>query len=138
MASKLFLSIVSPERKVLDKTEVKVIGLTGVEGRIEILPGHADMVALIQTGPFYYTDLSGASCYGVTSYGYVKIHGENVEVIAETFEFTGEIDTGRAERALQKARTELAKTDLSQDHFKKYQLKLQRALVRQQEASRNQ
>jgi F-type H+-transporting ATPase subunit epsilon len=131
------LSLLSPERKLLDQVEVTSVTLTGSEGMIQILPGHAGMVGTLETGPFIIEG-PGLNEFGVISTGFfeVKQVGDNevVSVLAETVELKGEIDSSRAKAAQAKAEAGLQDADLDEHKFKKYQLKLSRALIRQQVA----
>ncbi|HAR44141.1 MAG TPA: F0F1 ATP synthase subunit epsilon, partial [Bdellovibrionales bacterium] len=52
-------------------------------------------------------------------------------VTAETLELKAEIDVNRAKKAQKLAEDALKAADLDEKKFKKYQLKLQRSLIRQ-------
>ena len=126
------LTILSPERRLLENTDVDVVTLPSVEGQIQILPGHAGMVGALETGAFTYQPTGGTPSVGVISTGFFEVTGENVTVMAETLELQGEIDLERAKRAQKLAEDVLREADLDSHRFNKYQLKLQRALIRQQ------
>ena len=49
------LSILAPERRLIEGERVVSTVLTTTEGEIEILPGHANMVAELEPGRFLYT-----------------------------------------------------------------------------------
>jgi F-type H+-transporting ATPase subunit epsilon len=137
VADTLKLTILSPERRLLNKQAVVSVVLPGSEGEIQILPGHQAMIGTIQAGAFWYDGGSGAKGeHGVISSGFFEIKEDHVTVTAETLELRGEIDVARAKQAQQKAETALQDANLDEHQFKKYQLKLQRALVRQQFASK--
>ncbi|MGE0614683.1 MAG: ATP synthase F1 subunit epsilon [Bacteriovoracia bacterium] len=134
----LKLSILSPERKLLTEVPVKEVTLTGSEGQIEILPGHAPMVGTFETGLFKSTgaDGTGKEELGFISTGFFEVQDDKVTVLAEVLERSQEIDVERAKRAQKKAEDKLRDTSLEMQEFKKYQLKLQRSLIRQQVAGR--
>lgn len=111
------------------------VTLPGSEGQIEILEGHAPTVGTLDTGVFSY-HVSGAAHSGVISSGFFEICDNNVTVLAETLELRGEIDVERARRAQKLAEDNLKAADLDPHHFGKYQLKLQRSLIRQQVAGK--
>jgi F-type H+-transporting ATPase subunit epsilon len=136
MADTLKLNILSPERKLLDQTPVEVVTLPGSEGQIQILPGHAAMVGTLHTGTFRYRTAAGAEETGAISTGFFEVGPEFVNVLAETIELRSEIDVPRAQNAQSKAENALKDADMDEAKFRKYQLKLQRALVRQQAAAR--
>jgi F-type H+-transporting ATPase subunit epsilon len=125
------LTILSPERRLLDRAEVDWVTLPGSEGQIQILPGHAAMIGTLQTGIFSYQETRGPESSGVISSGFFEVAGDDVTVTAETLELKGEIDVNRAKAAQAKAEAGLQAADLDEHRFKKYQLKLQRALIRQ-------
>ncbi|HLE00118.1 MAG TPA: ATP synthase F1 subunit epsilon [Bdellovibrionota bacterium] len=128
----LKLTILSPERKLLESLPVDEITLVGSEGQIEILPGHAAMIGTLETGIFSYRASEGREAKGMISSGFFEVRDDVVVVMAETLELQGEIDVERAKRAQKAAEEALGDADLDEQRFRKYQLKLQRALIRQQ------
>ena len=136
MANTLKLNILSPERRFLDKAEVQSVTLPGSEGQIQILPDHAGMIGTLETGAFSYEKVTGEKIVGVISTGFFEIKDGLLSVMAETVEMADEIDVSRAKKAQTKSETALQGAALEPEQFKKYQLKLQRALIRQQVAGR--
>lgn len=132
MSAELKLSILSPERRLVEKLTVDEVTLPGSEGQIQILTGHAPMIGILNTGTFLYKAPQKDAVTGVISTGFFEVTEGEVFVIAETLELKGEIDVARAKRAQERAEETLMSADLDEHQFKKYQLKLQRALVRQQ------
>jgi F-type H+-transporting ATPase subunit epsilon len=131
----MLLTIVSPERRVVDKLPVASVTLPGVEGQIQILDGHADFLGLLETGPFAYSPVDQPARSGVISFGYFRITGSLIEVVSETLEYAEEIDLERARKAQKAAETVLSGKSASVDTFRKQELKLQRALIRQHSAA---
>ncbi|MEK6580200.1 MAG: ATP synthase F1 subunit epsilon [Bdellovibrionota bacterium] len=127
----LKLNILSPERKLLEGEMVDEVTLTSSEGQIQILPGHVSMIGTLDAGMFAYKGGSGASG-GVISNGFFEVSNDELTVMAETLELQGEIDLNRAKKDQKAAEEMLRGADLDEHQFKKYQLKLQRALIRQQ------
>jgi F-type H+-transporting ATPase subunit epsilon len=125
------LSILAPERRLTQDEAVSSVILTSAEGEIEILPGHADMVSKLETGRFTYKPVQGAPIVGVISSGFVNVEAGAVKVLAETIELATEIDLSRAKRAQAQAEKMLTDASLDEHAFKKYQLKLQRSIIRQ-------
>ena len=125
------LSILAPERKLLQNEAVESLILTTVEGEIEVLPGHADMISTLDTGRFMFRQTNGKKVVGVISTGFLNIENGSVKVIAETIELAGEIDKNRAKQAQANAEKRLTEAGLDEHAFKKYQLKLQRSIIRQ-------
>jgi len=130
------LSILSPEKRIATAVEVTSVTLPGSEGQIQVLPEHADMIGTIETGTFAFTPVSGAAVFGVMSSGFFEVRAGAITVAAETCELSTEIDTARAKTAQNKAEGALKDPELDPKLFRKYELKLQRAIVRQQVAGR--
>ena len=128
------LTFLSPERKIAEQVRVQSVTLTGSEGQIEILPGHAEMIGTLETGMFSYKPESGSPVRGVISTGFFEVKGDHITVMAETSESSSEIDLNRARSAQKKAEAALSDPHLDSKLFRKYELKLQRALIRQQVA----
>ncbi len=135
MSGNLKLSIFSPERRLVDGSEVEEVTLPGTEGQIQILPDHAAMIGSLQTGPFSYRKPGSEPVTGVISTGFFEVKDGEVQLMVETLELKGEIDLDRARKAQQLAEDTLKEADLDEHKFKKYQLKLQRAIIRQQVGS---
>lgn len=125
------LTILAPERRLTQKEAVKSLLLTSSEGEIEVLPGHADLIGKLETGRFTYQTKSGSQVTGVISSGFINIENGEVKVIAETLELASEIDLSRAKQAQANAEKMLTGASLDEHAFKKYQLKLQRSIIRQ-------
>jgi F-type H+-transporting ATPase subunit epsilon len=125
------LSVYAPERKLTQDEQVQSFVVTSTQGELEILPGHANMISALDTGRFVYTPVGKAPVHGVISSGFVNVENGAVKVIAETLELAQEIDVSRARAAQVKAEKMLEDAALDPSSFRKYQLKLQRALIRQ-------
>jgi len=125
------LSILAPERRLLEGETTTSLLVTTAEGEIEILPGHANLVALLEAGRFKYTPRGGKPVVGVISSGFLNVESGTVKVVAETIELAEEIDVNRAREAQQKAQKMLSDASLDPKAFRKYQLKLQRSIIRQ-------
>ena len=133
----LKLSVLSPERKLLDSASVEEVVLTTSEGQIQILPGHAAMVGLLETGVLSYRLTDGASVAGAVSTGTFEIHDDQLSVLAETVELGTEIDVTRAAKAQKAAEDALRSATMDESQFRKYQLKLERSIIRQQIAGKD-
>ena len=130
--NKLHLSIVTPERLVLDE-DVDQVNVPGVEGDLGILYDHAPLLTTMRPGRFSY-ELSGEkgreAIHMIVSGGYLEVTDNRVIVLAEAVEFLDEIDKERAKASLMKAEEALSNTDLSDDEFTEAQNRLFRAIAR--------
>lgn len=132
MSNETFLvSILAPERRLIEHEAVTSLIVTTAQGEAEILPGHANMVAKLDTGRFQYKLPNGKTVTGVISSGFVNVENGAVKVVAETIELPNEIDVNRAKEAQLNAEKMLNDASLDVHQFRKYQLKLQRAIIRQ-------
>jgi len=130
--NKLQLSIVTPERLVLDE-DVDQVNVPGVEGDLGILYDHAPLLTTMRPGRFSY-ELSGEkgreAIHMIVSGGYLEVTDNRVIVLAEAVEFLDDIDKERAKASLMKAEEALSNTDLSDDEFIEAQNRLFRAIAR--------
>ena len=130
--NKLQLSIVTPERLVLDE-DVDQVNVPGVEGELGILYDHAPILTTMRPGRFSYELLGEKgreTTHMVVSGGYLEVTDNRVIVLAEAVEFLDEIDQERAKASLIKAEEMLSSADLSDDEFVEAQQKLFRAIAR--------
>lgn len=95
-------SLVTPERVVLE-TEVQAVLVRTVEGEATFLPGHADLVGALVSGPVRFQHEDGSEDTAAVHGGFVQVDGEHVVVLAPIAELEQEIDVERARRALEEA-----------------------------------
>jgi len=134
MSQKLTLSIVTPEKKLVEE-EVDQVNVPGTEGDLGILYDHAPILTNLRSGQLSY-EKDGETVSLVVSGGYLEVTDNRVTVLAETGEFLHEIDRERAERAHADAE-KLLLTDLSEEEFIETQKKLFRAVARLENLNNN-
>ena len=125
------LQIVTPDGLQFDG-RAEILYLRTTEGYISIRAGHADLLAVLDTGEVHVTmdgRLRSAACGG----GFLSVEQGAVRLVATTLEYADEIDLERARRAEEKARERLAAAKEEQD-IRLAKAKLARALIRQQVA----
>jgi F-type H+-transporting ATPase subunit epsilon len=132
----LKLSILSPERRLVEGANVSEVTLKGSEGDIQVLPGHAPMIGTLDVGPFVYRSADGAPTIGLIAGGFFEVRDDNVVVMAEHVELKSEIDVEGARKAQKEAEDALREANIDEHHFKLYQFRLERALIQQQVASK--
>ena len=122
------IPVYSPDGEIFSG-EAKSIIVTTVNGEVQVLAGHADMLAPLHTGRAKLTLKDGSSRTAAVSGGFILVSKGETKVVATTFEFSDEIDVERANRAKQKAEEALknAKDDKSIELAK---AKLLRAISR--------
>jgi F-type H+-transporting ATPase subunit epsilon len=111
------LDIVTPERTVLSDTATS-LQVPASTGSLGILAGHAPLVAELGVGECVVRTATGATQTLAIAGGFVEVSRQKVTVLADTAEFSHEIDVDRAEASLSRARELLASvqggTDRSQ------------------------
>ena len=131
--NKLLLNIVTPDGDVFSG-EAKSILVTTDNGEVQILAGHADLIAPLATGRAKLTLTDGTSRTAAVSGGFIVVSKEGTKVVATTFEFADEIDVKRAESAKQKAEEALKNAKETKD-IEIAKAKLMRAIARLNAAS---
>lgn len=121
------LQIVTPDGQFFDGPAEKLIA-RAIDGDVCILPRHTKYVTALSTGEVRVTmdgNVHRAACSG----GMLSVIGENVRVVANTFEWEEDIDAERAARAKEAAEQALRDaTDANDISLSK--AKLSRALTR--------
>ena len=132
--SNLRLRIVSPEGPVTD-VEVRSVVFPGEDGLFGVLPRHASMVSLTESGLLRATGMDGEVIEYVIHDGFAQVRDNLVTVLSRSAEKPDEIDLDRAraaaERALERLRAQRTEFDLD-----RAQIALRRALMREKAARR--
>src|SRR5579871_1627191 len=103
MAAEFTLSVVAPDREVLDQPVTMAIA-PGVQGYFGVLAGHEPLVAALKPGLLEYTDTTGTRHYVSISGGFVEVTAKRMTVLADAAERAQDVDAKRAEEALDRAR----------------------------------
>lgn len=95
----LTLTVVTPERSVVEKVACDAVTLPGELGELGILPGHTPLVALLGVGRVTWTDGSRKTAVAVRG-GFVEVAGDAVRVLADLAAEKDGIDDAAAREAL--------------------------------------
>lgn len=87
----LHLSIVTPERKFIDVTCVSVT-LPGESGEMQILPGHAELMANLKAGIVNFQKENHETIRFMVGEGVVEVSLDNVNLLCEQASYKDEID----------------------------------------------
>jgi F-type H+-transporting ATPase subunit epsilon len=128
MASTIRLELVTPERLLLSE-EVDEVVLPGYEGEFGVLPGHTQLLAILNVGILWYRKGSAINKIALGG-GFAEVTHDRIVVMADTAERADEIDLERAQRARERAEARLKELSLDDDTYAKAYAQLQRALVR--------
>jgi F-type H+-transporting ATPase subunit epsilon len=113
MADTFELEVATPERELI-KDQVEEAQIPGKNGYFGVLPGHAPMVSALGTGLAHYV-IGGKRRYFSVAGGFVEVLPDRVRVLANASERAEEIDVERAQKALERARQQLADAALGVD-----------------------
>ena len=102
------LIVVTPEGQKVT-CEVDEVTLPGGKGEVGILPGHLQLMSTLEVGILSYTTGSIKHKLAVNR-GFFEVLGDEVRVTTETCETPEDVDRGRAEAALKRAKERLDAT----------------------------
>ena len=133
MADQLQLEVVTPERRVLAES-VNSVTVSGLDGEMGILPGHAPLISELKSGVLAYTK-DGTTSQLHVSGGFIEVNDDRVAVLAEIAERPEEIDAARARLAREHTEKQLSSWSGTEEDFEKARVKLEKSIVRLQLAS---
>ncbi|KAA3610845.1 MAG: F0F1 ATP synthase subunit epsilon [Planctomycetota bacterium] len=129
---KLKLRIVSPEAVLLEE-EVASVTFPGEDGLFGVLPRHAAMLSLSESGKLSARMADGTMLEFVVHDGFVEVRNDQITVLTRSAERPQDIDADRAREAGERAKVRLRGTKEEVDLIRA-QAALKRALVRQRYA----
>ena len=103
------LEIVTPTQ-ILEAEEVSYVRCPGTDGSFGIMASHREAVIGLDVGEIKVTQ-GGKDSFYATSGGFAEITKEKVQLLVETVEKADEIDSGRAEASLTRAKGRVSGTD---------------------------
>jgi F-type H+-transporting ATPase subunit epsilon len=128
------LQVVTPERHVLSE-DVESVEMPGKDGYLGILPGHAPLLTEMGVGILTYR--KGSESRSVTVMGgYAEVLPNRVIVLAEASERTEQIDTARAQAALDRAKAHMPGANATEADWDAANAALARATVRLEAAAK--
>lgn len=134
LPEKIELEVVTPQRLVLHE-DVKSLEMPGKDGYLGILPGHAPLITELGIGVLTYRT-NGEAHFLTVMQGYAEVLPDRVIVLAEISERANEIDVERSRADMQKAQAELSRAGSPDVDWQQANVRLERALVRLQVASK--
>lgn len=125
--SKLRLEIVTAEGQTFSGDANAVIA-PGMEGQLGILPHHAPLMTILQSGELIIKK-DGEELYFVVTGGFLEVRPDKVIILADACERCEEIDIARAEAAKKRAEERLKSKSPDIDHARA-EAALRRSLIR--------
>jgi F-type H+-transporting ATPase subunit epsilon len=114
MADTFQLEVVTPT-KLLVKEAAEEAQIPGLGGYLGILPGHAPLITELAVGAITYKS-GGAEHTLSVAWGFAEVLPDKLTILAEAAERPQEIDTGRAQKAKQRAEDRLKSNDPKVDY----------------------
>jgi F-type H+-transporting ATPase subunit epsilon len=114
MADTFQLEIVTPT-KLLVKEAAEEAQIPGLGGYLGILPGHAPLITELAVGAITYKS-GGAEHTLSVAWGFAEVLPDKLTILAEAAERPQEIDTGRAQKAKERAEERLKSNDPKVDY----------------------
>ena len=103
--NKIKLDIVTPER-VTYSENVNMVIARAVDGDVGILPGHAPMIAALDTWPMRVLRDDGEIKIAISG-GFLEARPKKVTILTNSAELPSEIDVKRAQAAKERAESRL-------------------------------
>ncbi len=128
-STSLTLRIVSPEATILD-AEVKSVQVPGEDGLFGVLPRHATMVSLTDSGLLKAVGLNGENIEYVIHGGFCEVRDNVVTVLSRSAEKAEDIDLERAQKAAKRAQ-DILRSDIAELDLTRALAALRRAMIRE-------
>jgi F-type H+-transporting ATPase subunit epsilon len=103
MPTPFHLSVVAPDRSVVEETVTSVVA-PGQEGYFGVQAGHVPLIAALRPGILEYTDSTNNRSYVYMGGGFAEVSGNHVTILADEAQHSNEIDASKAEAHLEEAR----------------------------------
>lgn len=110
MSKEFSLSIVAPDRSVVEDQAVSVIA-PGSEGYFGVMAGHVPMVAALRAGIVEYLDAKNQRNHVAIGGGFAEVSGQRLTILADSAALATEIDVKEEELRLERARKALRGED---------------------------
>lgn len=134
MAKDFSLSVVAPDRSVVEDQAVSVVA-PGVAGYFGVMSGHLPMVAALRAGIVEYVDVKNQRHHIAVGGGFAEVSGERLTILADSAALATEIDIKAEEGRLERARRALRGEDSEMSSAEATQ-ELDQAMARIRTASR--
>jgi len=105
VADTLQVDVVAPDRNVYRGPATIVIART-LEGELGILKGHVPVLGVLEPGSVTIRTPDGETIMAAVHGGFISVADDVVSILAETAELGSDIDVSRAQRALERAKSD--------------------------------
>jgi F-type H+-transporting ATPase subunit epsilon len=106
MAKEFLLSVVAPDRTVVEQSVVSLVA-PGADGYIGVLADHIPVIVALRPGVLEYRDPSGQTKHVSIGGGFLEVSGGQAIVLADGAALASEIDLREEEDRMERARRTL-------------------------------
>lgn len=120
MNEKMKLTVVTPEKMILDSVVIEELLVPGIKGEMGILPGHAPLVSTLGSGLLRYRLFEEKEFEEIAvSWGYCEVQADKVVVLAESAETKTALDEQKVRKNLEGILKELENVHRSPEEIRK-------------------
>ncbi len=102
----LAIKIITPQRTALE-TDVLSIHLPTLQGEIEVLPDHADLIAALTHGELSYRETSGVSNTLFIGGGFLQVENNHILLVTDMAVDAKDVGVDSVEEAIERAQKAL-------------------------------
>jgi F-type H+-transporting ATPase subunit epsilon len=103
--AELHVELVAADRKVWSG-DATIVVARAASGDVGIMPGHTPVLSVLESDPVTIRTTDGETVVAAVHGGFLSFADNKMSIIAEVAELADEIDVSRAERALQRAKSD--------------------------------
>ncbi|WP_424245502.1 F-type H+-transporting ATPase subunit epsilon [Elusimicrobium posterum] len=107
MKKTLKLTILTPEKPIVEEKEVDFVAVPAYEGEMGFLPGHLNIVAQLKAGTVHYKYGGQEEKFDVLG-GFVEVYEGEVEVFAESAALAAQMSEEERRQEIAKAKKTLS------------------------------
>ena len=126
MQKELILSVVTPEKSIVDQVAVDSIVLPGEEGQLNLLPGHINFITALGPGTFAYR-VAGEWQIAFLSGGFTQVFNGQVTVLAETLDMAQDLDLAQTELSIRNLTKDMSAMKVGSPEFVEIAQRLEHA-----------
>lgn len=120
MKPQLSFSLYTPESSFIKQAPVREIIAPSIRGQLNILPGHAPLISLLEAGVVSYWPIDAKDPKTVAvGWGYLEVKGTEISVLAETLQTKEALDRVKTEKELKMIEEQLSQIDLTPQERRK-------------------
>ena len=106
----LHLKIITPMRTAVD-ADVSSVLVPSVQGEMEVLPGHADIIVALDNGELIYRPVEGAQQSVFVGGGFLQVSSDLMMLVTDTVLEADEIDTNSAQESFRNQSSVLSREE---------------------------